>query len=272
MDASDNHDAAPASRGGPIGPLVALHLAASFLTRLPLPPAPAASFAHLAGTLWAFPVIGALIGLAAAMVYLAAAALGLPIAIAAILAVAAMTLITGGLHEDGLADSADGFGGGVDRAAKLAIMRDSRIGVFGALALILVVALKIFALVAIATAGGISLLFGLVAAAAVSRAALALVMGTLAPARDEGLGAGAGRPGPAVTIATIVIGLAIGGGALAAANTGAIAVPLAVGLATAGAVAVLARHQIGGYTGDVLGAAQQLSETAILVTLTTTIL
>src|SRR5581483_1985388 len=112
--------------------------ASLFLTRLPLarllrapPPASAEALTH---ALRAFPLVGAAIGLIAALVYWVAALFGLAPLPGALLAVGATVLLTGGLHEDGLADCADGFGGGRDRDSKLAIMRDSRIGSYGVLA------------------------------------------------------------------------------------------------------------------------------------------
>src|SRR4051812_14340659 len=112
-----------------------LIVAATFLTRVPLhaivqPHDPRAS---LAQALRAFPLIGALIGLAAGLVYAAAGLLGLAPLAAALVAIGASIALTGALHEDGLADCADGFGGGRERDAKLAIMRDSRIGTYGVL-------------------------------------------------------------------------------------------------------------------------------------------
>lgn len=268
MDTSDNHKARRTGHAAPSGPLGALHLAAVFLTRIRLPQAGAVEHDRLAAAAWAFPIVGAFVGLAGGGVYVVATLVGLPIAVAAILALATMALATGALHEDGLADTADGFGGGVDRAAKLAIMRDRRIGVFGALALIFVVGLRIFALTAIgATAGTVGAVAGIVAAAAFSRAAMSVVMVTLAPARDSGLGADAGRPALAIVVAALLLGAVIAAAVHLRLGPAAVIVVLAGGLAATWVVAVLARRQIGGYTGDVLGAAQQASETTILLAL-----
>ena len=108
-----------------------LFSAAAFLTRLPVPAAhvPTGGLAQAAR---AFPVVGAGVGAAAGGVLWLAAQAGLPPLVCALLALAAAALVTGALHEDGLADLADGLGGGRDREAKLRIMRDSRIGAFGA--------------------------------------------------------------------------------------------------------------------------------------------
>jgi adenosylcobinamide-GDP ribazoletransferase len=234
--------------------------AARFLTRLPLPDFGAPRPGPLAGAMRAFPLVGLLIGLAGWVVLAVAAAVGLPAMAAALLAVALTVAVTGGLHEDGLADTADGFGGGAGRAAKLAIMRDSRSGAYGVLALVFSVALRAAALATLAPShAGLAL----VAAHTVSRAALPPVMRWQEPARDDGLGAGAGRPDDAAlgwcaAIAFVVALLCLGAGPGLA---GLIVVAGAVA-----ALAELARRQIGGYTGDVLGAAEQIGEIAMLLT------
>ena len=121
--------------------------AASFLTRLPLRfPSPSAEPDLLPRTMTWFPLVGAGIGLITGLVYLSASGLGATPALAGWLAVVATVVLTGGLHEDGLADFADGLGGGNTREEKLAIMRDSRIGSYGVLAMVLVIGLRVSAL------------------------------------------------------------------------------------------------------------------------------
>ena len=180
--------------------------------------------------------------------------------LAALLAVAAQVLLTGGLHEDGLADIADGFGGGRTRADKLRILRDSRIGSFGAMALMLALLARIGALAALASPALVAA--ALIAAGAASRAALPVIMVSIAPARDEGLAVAAGRPHPlrAAAGAAIAILAALAVLPPAMATAGLVA---AAGAALA--TGLLARRQIGGHTGDVLGAAQQLAEIAFLL-------
>jgi adenosylcobinamide-GDP ribazoletransferase len=234
--------------------------AALFLTRLPLARFGAPKPAPLAAAMRAFALVGVLVGLSGWAALALAAALGLPATIGALLAVAATVAATGALHEDGLADTADGFGGGAERTRKLAIMRDSRSGAYGVLALVFSVALRATALAALTPSrAGLAL----VAAHTVSRAAMPILMRGLEPARDDGLAASAGRPddaaiGWSLAIAVVVALLCLG------------AVPGLCGLlaaaATVAALAALARRQIGGYTGDVLGAAQQVGEIAMLLT------
>lgn len=233
-----------------------LRAALAFLTRLPMGAPPPGD---LAASMGAFPLAGAVVGVAGAIVY-ALARWAVPAYLAALLALAATILVTGALHEDGLADTADGLGGAGDRERRLAIMRDSRIGTFGVLALLLTLGLRGGALAAIdrpALAAG-----ALIAAHALSRAAIPWAMRMADPARPDGLGAAAGKPSPsaagiAATLAILVAALALPPGAAIAALAGSIL----------GAVLVIfpTRRGLGGYTGDVLGAVQQLSEALALL-------
>src|ERR671937_717221 len=116
-----------------------------FSTRLPLPRAAAITGADIARASWALPVAGAVVGLMAAVVYWLARGTGLPPFVAAALTVAATLVAAGCLHEDGLADVADSFGGGT-RGRKLEIMRDSRIGTYGVCALFVSLLLRASAL------------------------------------------------------------------------------------------------------------------------------
>jgi adenosylcobinamide-GDP ribazoletransferase len=234
--------------------------AGRFLTRLPLAGLSSAHTGLLARSMRAFPVVGIVVGLAGWAAFAIAAGIGLPSTAAALLAIAATVLVTGALHEDGLADTADGLGGGEGRAGKLAIMRDSRSGAYGVLALVFSVTLRAAALTVLTTprVGA-----ALVAAHAVSRAGLPILMRWLDPARDDGLGASAGQPddsaiGWCLGIAIVVAVLCVGFG------PGLIAVIVAA--AAMAGLAGLAQRQIGGYTGDVLGAAQQIGEIAMLLT------
>ena len=239
-------------------------VAAVFLTRLPIGLGPvepiAGGPAPIGETARGFPVVGAAIGATAALVYGIASSLDLPPAVAAVLAVGSMVLATGALHEDGLADMADGFGGGRDREQVLAIMHDSRIGAFGVLALILVIGLRVLCVAELH--GSFTAALALIAAAAGSRTLLPLVLHYVPPARLDGLGHDAGRPskrmlidGTALGAALVLIGLGPFGGILAIAATALVA----------WAIARLAVRRIGGQTGDVLGTIQQAAEAAILL-------
>lgn len=233
--------------------------ALAFLTRIPVAAAPVEDW-PLAEAEWAFPLVGAGVGAVAGIVFLAAEMTGLGDAAAALLSVLAGLAVTGALHEDGLADAADGLLGGGDRERRLAIMRDSRHGTFAVLALLMSVGLRAAALARIGEPVFAGL--ALVAAHAGSRALLAPVLWRLSPARDDGLGAAAGRPRPVIVGCSLGIALAI---VLAALGpiAGVIATGLAVGVVAA--AAAFARRRIGGYTGDVLGALQQLGEITFLL-------
>jgi len=233
--------------------------AVAFLTRIPVGP-PAAGDWRLADAAWAFPLVGAGIGAVAAFVFVVAQLVGLGDWPPALLAVLGGLLLTGAIHEDGLADAADGLLGAHDRERKLAIMRDSRHGSYGVLAIVLSVGLRAAALAQIGEAVHAGL--ALIAAHAVSRAMLPSVMRALPPARDDGLGAAAGKPRAAAVITAAGIAVAIGLTALGP-SRGAVALGLAAGVVFA--AAALVRRQIGGYTGDVLGALQQIAETVMLL-------
>jgi adenosylcobinamide-GDP ribazoletransferase len=233
-----------------------LMTATAFLTRLPVPTPDAAE--GLARAVRWFPLAGALVGAIAAGVLLAGAAV-LPVPLAAGLALAAGVLVTGALHEDGLADAADGLGGGRTRERALEIMRDSRIGSYGALALAFSVGHRWAALASMAAGQGA---LALIVVHAVSRAALAPVPLLADYAREQGLGRALDglRAGDAAI--ALLVALAI---SLVAGAAGLVA--LAVALASGGAVLALLIRRLGGYTGDGLGAIQQAAEIAALLTL-----
>ncbi|HET7198851.1 MAG TPA: adenosylcobinamide-GDP ribazoletransferase [Burkholderiales bacterium] len=212
------------------------------------------------------PLAGAIIGACGAIVLLAARALALPPLIAAALALSALILVTGGLHEDGLADVADGFGGGATRERKLEIMRDSRLGAYGAAALVLSLLLRAAAVAAL-TRESVAIGAGaLILAGAISRACSLAPIALLDPARSNGAGASVGRLGPdafgksvaAALAVSVILGLVLLG-------LGRALLAFILAWAASVAMTVIAKRQIGGQTGDVAGAAQQLAEIACLV-------
>jgi adenosylcobinamide-GDP ribazoletransferase len=171
--------------------------------------------------------------------------------------------VTGALHEDGLADTADGFGGGATRERKLEIMRDSRIGAFGAVALALSILIRVAALAAALKGGFWNAAGSLILVAALARAGALMPLAALDPARVDGAGAAAGRLDPAAFAASCVAALVIVliAGILATGFWRALAAAAASAIGAA-AMTALARRQIGGQTGDVAGAAQQWAEIA----------
>lgn len=231
-------------------------LCLGFFTRIP---AGGPTDRRLADAIWAVPVVGILVGISGAFAFFAATWLNLPATIAAALALAAIMLVTGCLHEDGLADVADGFGGGATRERKLEIMKDSRIGTFGVLALVLTVLVRWSALVALSAS--VSVWLVLIAANAGSRGAIPALMTALPPARATGLSAGAG----AVSFNTSLAAAAIGFVGLLLLG------PLTALVAAAALVAwflilkALSQRQIDGQTGDVLGTLQQGGEIVVLL-------
>jgi adenosylcobinamide-GDP ribazoletransferase len=272
--------AGPAAGGAAPAPPEAWRLEAgailaafAFLTRLPLP-----GLAHAPGTLeravaWC-PLVGVAVGAAAAAAY-AGAGLLWPSPLPALAAVVTAVLLTGGFHEDGLADTADAFAAGGDRAHLRAVLADSRVGALGALALALVVAGKVVALAVLAPAAAGA---ALVAGHALGRWAIPALLWWLPYVSGEAgvaarLAAGATRR--RLLVATVVaVAATAAASAVGVAETAAIAAapPLAwtrlvvvllaaAALVTAG-LGSLYRRRLGGVTGDLLGAACQLVELA----------
>jgi len=237
-----------------------LIVAFGFYTRLPFRHDSAYAGEELARASWAAPVAGAIVGAIGALAYALAHAAGLGALPAAGLAIVATLMVTGALHEDGLADTADAFGGGTTPQARLAIMRDSRIGTFGACALILSIGLRWAALASLI--GPARVAAALIAAHAAARALPPALMLLIPPARPDGLSATAGLP-PADSVAAaallglaaLVLGLGLAKGLLAA---GLLALCLV-------AIRSLALNKIGGQTGDVLGSLEQVGEIVVLL-------
>jgi adenosylcobinamide-GDP ribazoletransferase len=240
--------------------LTDIAVALAFYTRLPLRPAGPVDGAAVARASWCAPLVGALIGTLAGLVYWIAYRLNLPPFVCATLAVAAGMLLTGGLHEDGLADTADGFGGGTTRERALDIMRDGRIGAYGTCALVVCLALRIGALADLPRAALVA--WALVGAHAAARATLPAFMRLLPPARTDGLSATAGAPSRERALVAAAIGFGLLWIALGLRNA---LIALALMLVGALVTAWLARRKIGGQTGDVLGAVEQVGETLVLL-------
>lgn len=246
-----------------------LHLPATlrFLTRLPVPrfgwePEDGPPDLDRLGS--AFPLAGAVVGLIGGGVLLAASTV-LPPLLAATLAVGALAVVTGALHEDGLADTADGLGG-MDREHRLAIMRDSRLGSFGAVALVLALMLRVGALEALTALSPLAAAGTLVAASVLARLAALALIAALPAARPEGLAGRAGRPSTATLWKAGIAALIISG--LFAVYTMSWAT-LLTGFLVAGlawsSLVRLAAAKFGGHTGDVAGAAALVVEIAFLI-------
>jgi adenosylcobinamide-GDP ribazoletransferase len=240
--------------------LTDIRIAVLLSTILPVGPAKPVDSGEVAQASWALPVAGLVVGLAGAAIYAIARTVGLPTDPAAALALAATILVTGAIHEDGLADTADGLGGGRSREQKLDIMRDSRIGTYGACALIVSMILRWSALATISEPALVAA--ALLVAHVVARAQLPVFMWLIPPARSDGLSAGAGQPSSqsamiAAGLGFLCLAWGLGPGR---AVMGLFLLSL-VGLSWAW----LATRQVGGQTGDILGALEQVGEIVVLL-------
>lgn len=240
-----------------------VRLCLGFLTRIPVFSVEYSGHSSLAAASWAFPLVGVIIGLAGAIVLWLTEVFGLGAQLSALLAIAAMTILTGALHESGLAKTADGFGTTGAADARLSAIRDPSIGIFGMIALIVIFSgrwLALGDLIAISFAEG---LWALIAASAISRGILPFVMHTAPVAEVDGISVTADRP--EARPAWIALALAGVIGLCAFGFGGTIVVLLVTGIITY-AVARMAQRLIGGQNADVLGAIQQVAEVAVLVT------
>lgn len=236
-----------------------VRVAMMMLTRLPVGRI-TGTVPSLAAAAWAFPLVGIVVAALAWATLSGALMLGASAPLATLAALVAMVVVTGVLHEDGLADFADGIGGGRDRAQCLEIMRDSRIGSYGVAALIFMFALKSVALFELATLGAWP---ALLMVGVGSRTAMLALLIWLPPARADGLGQSAsGVPSSALLPGVLSLGLCCIPLGWA---SGVILMFMAL---AAAAVAALAYRRIKGQTGDVLGASQSVSETFGLVVAT----
>lgn len=214
----------------------------------------------------ALPLAGVVIAAPGAIVLFLAHTAGLPPLVSAALALAALAATTGAFHEDGLADCADALGGyTVER--RLDIMKDSRVGAFGALALAFTVLLRAGALAALLNVSVEAAVLAFLGAAGLARVAGLLPLTFLPPARADGFGPLAQQRGPALAAAWIGAGLCALIPALADATLARAMLAGALGVAAAALTIPFARARFGGATGDVAGAAEQFCEIAFLLTL-----
>jgi adenosylcobinamide-GDP ribazoletransferase len=215
--------------------------------------------ADLARCVWAFPVVGLVVNGLGGLLYWLAHRFGMPPLVAGAWVLAATLIATGALHEDGLADTADGFGGGTTPVRKLEIMRDSRIGSYGALALLLSVVVRVAAIGELTRPRPV--VTALIVAGMLGRTGMLVPLLLLRPARGDGMGAAVGKVPASSAVAGF--GLAVAACWVLLPVRSAIAAVL-LGFGAAWAVARLAQAQIGGYTGDVLGASEVIAECVVL--------
>ena len=235
---------------------VDLLAATGLLTRFPITVDTGRAMERGAASAWSYPLVGVILGTILAALAPLLQAIGLPVGIVAGLILAVSVILTGAMHEDGLADCADGFWGGWDRARRLEIMKDSHIGVYGVCAIAISLLLRWLALVAIVSLG--IYWVALIAVGTLSRASMVVVMAAMPHARDTGLSRSVGRP-PSKTM-----WLAVGIAALVAVLAGQ---PWLIAVAIVATIisALIAKAKFGGQTGDVLGATQQVTEMAMLL-------
>ena len=236
-------------------------LALALLTRLPVH---VHSFERGAKAAWAYPLVGLLTGGLAGLAGLAGLWAGLAAPLSALISLFILTITTGAMHEDGLADTADGLWGGWDRDRRLEIMKDSHIGTYGVIALLLSFSARWAAIWAVFEIGPATALTALLVAPMLSRATMPALMASLPHARDHGLSHSTGRPTAAtaalgVAIAGVLAGFLLGWGVFGALVWSAL---MTVALDR------IARAKVGGQTGDILGATQQITEIALLFYLT----
>lgn len=268
---SDGFEPRSAHRGR-FRPFASFLLALRFLTRLPVPFVRTVDPPPLREAMYMFPVVGALVGAIMSAALILAHFARLPDLFCALLALGVSAMLTGAFHEDGLADVADGFGGGATREDRLEIMKDSRIGTYGTLILIITVLARASLLTALLVLPPLAILILVAGAAAFSRALMVDLLWATRPARTGGLSVLAGQPSRNTTLLALAIGgigAGAGGSLVLSIEAGVLAL-VAGGLAVA-IVRSLAIRKIGGQTGDVCGAAQVMAETAMLTVYAATI-
>ncbi|MEE2944125.1 MAG: adenosylcobinamide-GDP ribazoletransferase [Pseudomonadota bacterium] len=234
-----------------------IRTAIALLSRIPVK----AEFDRSAKAAWAYPLAGIAVSLIAGLITMIGLWVGLSAPVAAALWIGATIVLTGAMHEDGLADCADGFWGGFEKPRRLEIMKDSQIGTYGVLALVLSIGLRWLLIAALIAAD--NWFWSLLAIETLSRAVMPSIMHALPHARSDGLSHAQGRPPLNSAAIAVAIGFVV-----ALFCLGWVAFKIAVLLAVAtAATAKLADIKIGGQTGDVLGASQQIAMIIALMTL-----
>lgn len=264
-------DPDPSPDHGPVSRLLAdVAACVRFFSRLPVPaicaaddPAAAPDFIRISR---AAPLAGLVVALPASLAGLFLGFTQLPPLATAFVMCGALALITGALHEDGLADVADGFFGGSTPERRLEIMKDSRIGAFGALALMISVGLRAALIAALLTRlGPMDAILIFLGSEALGRTLLVWQWSILLPARPEGLGARFGKPDSSAARQAILFGLLCLIPAAIALSVPALSLGLLLSGLAAHMTGNLALRKIGGFTGDVLGAIQQVTTLGFLV-------
>lgn len=237
-----------------------LAVALTWLTRLPVQ-FPEQNSPSLGESGWAFPVVGAMLGAMAATVFVLVEWAGAPELLAGVLAVAALTLLTGGLHEDGLADFFDGLGARGGKTEKLAAMRDSRIGAYGVLALIISFAVRAAAI------SNTEMAFALIMVCAASRSAMVVAIRRMPQARTGGAAASAGTPSNVIERTALLVAFVIylAWSVVQGFDLGLFLIFPIIWVSVLVGLMRKATTDFGGVTGDVLGAICLMSEAILLL-------
>lgn len=240
--------------------------ALGFLTRIPFPSSWFSKKQCICETAWAFPFAGALIGLIGGCGFLIFWSFGFGAALSSLLAITLTIIITGALHEDGLSDVADGFFSKNNAADRLTVMKDSHIGVFAAIALMVSFSFRVLILARLSNNGAFVAFFSLIALEGISRGFMVWFWGTLPLARKGGTAAAAGEPSiktrkialmNTVVLAFLFLFLPLG--------FWPFLISLLLGWFVMLGFTRLCAHKINGYTGDTLGACQQLTWAAAAI-------
>jgi adenosylcobinamide-GDP ribazoletransferase len=275
--ASTSEQASPTNQASPCGPMSGSFVGdiarcVRFYSRLPVPQLPGEHDPHARPDFTriprALPVAAIIVAAPGALVLWLALLIGLSPMVAACLSVTTATIASGAFHEDGLADMADGFWGGSTPERRLEIMKDSRVGAFGAAALGLSLILRVIALgdlIPLMTKG--ESIAAVLAAGCISRTTGLIPLTFLPPARPDGFSASVGRPSRQIFMFAVLLtfGLVLAIGIigklplLGLLAGGGLAVGIGMGLSK------LSFNLIEGQTGDVAGATQQLGEIAVLM-------
>lgn len=236
-------------------------VAIALLTRLPVPGAP--DYARGAAAAWAYPLAGLPVAALAGGAGIVTSYVGLPAPFSALIVLGFLIVLTGAIHEDGLADTADGLWGGWDREKRLQIMKDSHIGTYGVVAIFLFLTWRYAAILMLYDKSPILGFSAVLAAALLSRACMPVLMALLPHARNSGLSHRVGR----ASRRTAALGVLVAGGLAFAVMGQTVAPALVLAAMTTLLVGLVARRKIGGQTGDILGASQQLAEIGVLTIL-----
>ena len=236
--------------------------ATALLTRLPVAHTETGA-SDPARCYWAFGLAGLVVSVPAAVLGALLIGIGVPSLAAGAVVMGGIALLTGGMHLDGLADTADGLGGR-DREHRLAIMRDSGTGGFGTVGLLAVGVAYIASVAALSDSGAATMVGGVVAAACLSRSMMAIQRWRHEPPSEEGLAHRTGRPQPVVAAISVAVAMVV---AIVFGGPGAALAALLAGLAVTLALGAFLEYWIGGVNGDGLGATQQLSEAIMLMLL-----